>query len=327
VTAPPNGNIAPPGYYMLFALTSAGVPSVATFVHLSAGGPNQAPTATITSPGSDVTIDAGQSVSFAGSGSDPDGTIAAYSWTFPGGNPATSSVANTGAVTYSAAGTYTASFTVTDDGGLTSAAATRTVTVQDFALSATPSSQSVLPGGSTSYTATVSALAGFGGTVTLGVTGLPSGATASFAPASVTGSGSSTLSVSTSGTTPPGSYPLTITGTSGSLSRTVNVTLVVTGDFSISATPSSVTVQRGGNASYTVTIAAGAGFTGTVTLSASGLPRAATARFAPSSVVNAGTSVLTVDTKKNVVRGTYLLIVTGTSGNRVHSTSVTMVVQ
>ena len=32
VTAPPNGNIAPPGYYMLFVLNSAGVPSVARFV-------------------------------------------------------------------------------------------------------------------------------------------------------------------------------------------------------------------------------------------------------------------------------------------------------
>jgi galactose oxidase-like protein len=35
VTAPPNGNIAPPGYYMLFILNSAGVPSVASFVQLS----------------------------------------------------------------------------------------------------------------------------------------------------------------------------------------------------------------------------------------------------------------------------------------------------
>src|SRR5438309_4410701 len=34
VTAPPNGNIAPPGYYMLFLLNSAGVPSVASFVKL-----------------------------------------------------------------------------------------------------------------------------------------------------------------------------------------------------------------------------------------------------------------------------------------------------
>ena len=35
VTAPPNGNIAPPGYYMLFVLNTAGVPSVARFVKLS----------------------------------------------------------------------------------------------------------------------------------------------------------------------------------------------------------------------------------------------------------------------------------------------------
>src|SRR5712692_7816861 len=34
VTAPPNGNIAPPGYYMLFALNSSGVPSQASFVQL-----------------------------------------------------------------------------------------------------------------------------------------------------------------------------------------------------------------------------------------------------------------------------------------------------
>jgi hypothetical protein len=35
VTAPPNGNVAPPGYYMLFILNSAGVPSLASFVQLS----------------------------------------------------------------------------------------------------------------------------------------------------------------------------------------------------------------------------------------------------------------------------------------------------
>jgi len=186
VTAPPNGNVAPPGYYMLFALTSAGVPSVASFVHLSNAAPNQAPTATITSPGSNVTVSAGQSVSFAGTGSDPDGTIAAYSWSFPGGTPGSSAVASPGNVTYSTPGTYVASFTVTDNGGLTSPAATRTITVPDFSLSATPASQAILPGGSTSYTATVTAGAGLSGTVSFSVSGLPSGATASFNPASVT---------------------------------------------------------------------------------------------------------------------------------------------
>ena len=264
---------------------------------------------------------------FAGTGSDPDGTIASYSWTFPGGAPASSSVANPGNVTYSIPGTYVASFRVTDNGGLTSTAATRTVTVPDFSLTASPSTQTVLPGGSTSYTATVTGGAGFTGAVNFSVTGLPSGATASFAPASVTGSGSTTLSVTTSGTTPAGTYTLALTGTSGPVSHTVNVTLVVNGDFSISVAPASVTIARGAAATYNVTIAAGTGFSGSVTLSASGLPRFATAKFTPVSVVNAGTSVLTVSTKKNVASGTYTLTVTGTAGNRVHSASVTLVVR
>ena len=140
VTAPPHGNIAPPGYYMLFILNAAGVPSVAKFVQLSGTAPpNQAPTATITNPAADVTISAGQAVSFAGTGNDPEGGISAYAWTFAGGNPASSLAAVPGPVVYSTPGTYAASLTVTDDGGLTSPSATRTITVTapgDFSMSA-----------------------------------------------------------------------------------------------------------------------------------------------------------------------------------------------
>ena len=325
VTAPPNGSIAPPGYYMLFILNSAGVPSVASFVRVTAG--NQAPTATITSPASNVTINPGGSVAFSGTGSDVDGTITGYSWTFPGGSPASSSQANAGNVTYSTPGTYTASFTVTDNGGLTSAPATRTVTVTDFSLSATPGSQTVLPGGSTTYTATVTPGPGFTGTVNFSVTGLPAGATAFFNPTSVTTSGSTTLSVATSGTTPAGTYPLTIQGTSGPLTRTTNVTLVVNGDFSISATPASITINRGGTATYTVTITAGTGFSGTVDLSVTGVPPRTTATFNPASVVNSGTSTLTIATQNNTQKRTSTLTITGTGGGRTHSTTVTLTVQ
>src|ERR1044072_9498040 len=88
VTAPPNAKVAPPGYYMLFLVDANGVPSVATFVQLALHPSNQPPVATITSPSpSTVNIQAGQSVTFAGSASDPDGSIAAYHWVFPGGSP------------------------------------------------------------------------------------------------------------------------------------------------------------------------------------------------------------------------------------------------
>src|SRR5215831_6110905 len=76
----------------------------------------------------------------------------------------------------------------------------------DFSLSASPSSQTVAQGSGTSYTATVTALNGFTGTVTFSASGLPAGASASFNPTSVTGSGSSTMTVTTSSTTPAGTY-------------------------------------------------------------------------------------------------------------------------
>jgi hypothetical protein len=55
-------------------------------------------------------------------------------------------------------------------------------------------------------------------------------------------------------------------------------------DFTLAATPSTATVNPGGTATYTVSTAALHGFTGTVNLSASGLPGGATASFSPTSI-------------------------------------------
>jgi hypothetical protein len=130
VTGPPNGNIAPPGYYMLFILNNSGVPSVAKFVQVSKAPTDVPPTGTITGPATDITIAPGQSVTFAGTGSAPSGSITGYSWVFRGGSPGKSSLANPGAVTFTNAGTYTAVFTVTDSAGNTDPSPeTRTITV------------------------------------------------------------------------------------------------------------------------------------------------------------------------------------------------------
>jgi subtilisin family serine protease len=95
----------------------------------------------------------------------------------------------------------------------------------DFALSATPSSQTVVRGASTSYTVTVTPSGGFTGSVTLSSSGLAAGATGSFSPNPTTTT--STFSVSTTATATTGSFPVTITGTSGTLTRTTSVTLIV----------------------------------------------------------------------------------------------------
>jgi PKD domain len=306
----------------LFIVNSAGVPSVARFVRVPV---NQPPTAAISSPAANVTVQAGGSVSFAGSGNDPDGTVANYSWTFPGGSPAASSLAAPGLVTYATPGTYAASLTVTDNAGVASTPVIRTITVADFSLSATPTSQTVTAGGSATFTVGVTPSSGFTGTVTFSIAGLPSGATASFTPTTVQTSGSTSLKVTTNSSTPPGNYVLAISGSTGSLTHTANVTLAVTGDFSISVAPSSVTVPAGKDATYTVTI--GAGFTGIVTLSVQGLPKITNARFAPSSIVNSGQSTLTVSPKKNAASGTSTLTITGTGGNASHSATATLVIQ
>jgi hypothetical protein len=200
----------------------------------------------------------------------------------------------------------------------------------DFSLSASPSSQTVTAGGSTTYGVTIGALNGFTGVVNLTVSGLSTAVTGNFLPLSVTGSGGSTLTVSTSTTTPAGTSTLTITGTSGTLTHSTTVTLIVNAapspDFSISASPSSQTVTAGNSTTYSVTIGALNGFTGTVNLKVSGLPTGATGSFTPSSVTGSGTSSIGVSTSSSTPTGTSTLTITGTSGSLLHTTTVTLVV-
>jgi hypothetical protein len=234
VTGPPNGNIAPPGYYLLFILNSSGVPSVAKFVQVSPTPADQPPTGIITNPSTDQQVGIGQAVSFSGSGTDPDGTISAYEWVFPGGSPSSSTLANPGNVIYSTAGSYVASLTVTDNAGLTDPRPpTRTVTVGSlFSLAATPTTQTVAAGASTSFLVTVTPVTGFNGNVSFTTAKLPSGVTATFTPSSVTTSGSTTMNVTTSSSTPSGTYSLTINGTSGSFISSTTVTVAVTAGIS-----------------------------------------------------------------------------------------------
>jgi len=102
-----------------------------------------------------------------------------------------------------------------------------TAAPSDFSLQTASISPTVTAGGTASYTATVGALNGFTGTVTLSAGGLPAGATASFNPNPVNGAGTAALSLVTTGSTPAGTYTVTITGVSGTLQHSGTVTLVV----------------------------------------------------------------------------------------------------
>ena len=118
--------------------------------------------------------------------------------------------------------------TVTASGGGKSGTANVTVTAvpADFALSVSPTSQSVRRGSTATYAVTITGSGGFSGSVTLSLTGQPSGSTVTFSPNPATGS--STLTITTNGSTTRRTYSLTIKGTSGSLSHTVGASLTVT---------------------------------------------------------------------------------------------------
>ena len=103
----------------------------------------------------------------------------------------------------------------------------------DFTLSASPPSQTVNPGNSTTYTLTVTPVGGFIGNVTLSASGQSADTNISFNPSSVNITDStaqtSVLTVTTTAATPPGTYPLTIGGVSGNLQHSAGVSLIVPG--------------------------------------------------------------------------------------------------
>ncbi|GAA2066449.1 hypothetical protein GCM10009839_92820 [Catenulispora yoronensis] len=113
----------------------------------------------------------------------------------------------------------------------------------DFSVALSPTSGSVNPGQSASATVSTSVTSGSAVTVQFSAAGLPSGASASFSPTSVTAGNSSTLTVATSSSTPPGTYSVTVTGTAGSTTHSATYSLTVNG----SGGGGTVTVANPGN--------------------------------------------------------------------------------
>jgi hypothetical protein len=286
---------------------------------------NQGTSASFTIPTTAVAGYAGNVASFSVTGL-PSGATPTFS---PTTGAAGTTVLLTVTTTLSTPdGTYPLTISATDGSLSFFAYATLIVsTGPSFSLSATPSSRTVTVGAKTTYTVSTTALNGFAGVVSLSLSGLPSGATSAFSPASITGAGSSTLTITTTTSMAAGTYPLTITGKSGNLSETATVTLVANvPNFSVSASPTSQTISAGGHTTYTVSTKALNGFTGVISLEASGLPAGASADFSPTSITGAGSSTLTIDSTASIKAGTYTVTISGSSGSLTHTTTVKLVV-
>jgi glucuronoarabinoxylan endo-1,4-beta-xylanase len=196
-----------------------------------------------------------------------------------------------------------------------------------FTLAPSASTLAVTQGASATDTVSVTPSNGFTGSVAFTATGLPSGVTASFSPASSTTSSVITLTASSTATT-GGPVTVTITGTSGSTTASTTVALTVnaktTTGFSLSSSPSTLTVLQGASGTDTISVTDIGGFTGAVSFAATGLPSGVTASFSPTS--SATSSVLTLTASSTATTGAFTVTVTGTSGSTTASTTLTLTV-
>ena len=204
-----------------------------------------------------------------------------------------------------------------------------TVAGPGFSLSASPGSVSIVQGGSGSSTITSTATGGFNTAAALSAAGEPTGVSVSFSPASIAGTGTSTMSITVASSVAAGTYAITVTGTAGSTVESTTVSLTVTAPatpaFTISVSPSSGSLDQGQSGYATVTTAVSGGFNSAISLSATGLPSGVTGSFSPNPIAapGSGTTHFTLTVSRSAKTGTYPITITGTGGGITHTTTLT----
>ncbi|MDR3724355.1 MAG: hypothetical protein P4K83_07690 [Terracidiphilus sp.] len=225
-----------------------------------------------------------------------------------------------------AVGTDSVTLTGRDQSGQSSAV-TVTGIGAGFTLAASPNSIHLLTGaGDSSTTITVTDVGGFSGAVSLSLTGLPADVSASFSPGQT--STTSILSLGAHSTAAAsGPTPITITGTSGSLTQTLTIDLTVTlaPAFTLTPASTSLVVAQGGSTTEAVAITPVNGFASNVAFSVSGLPAGVTASFSPNTATASTTLTLTAASTATV-GGPVNLAITGVSGSLTQTSYVSLMV-
>jgi uncharacterized membrane protein len=197
-----------------------------------------------------------------------------------------------------------------------------------FTLSASPGAVSILQGNAGSSTISSSVTGGFDSAIALTASGEPSGVTVGFSPTSITGAGSSSMSITVASTVAAGTYTITVTGTSGSTVETTTVSLTVTapnsGSFTLSVSPSSGYLDEGQSGYAVVTVTASGGFDSAVSFTATGVPSGVTTSFSPTTVTGSGTTDFNLTVARTAKTGTYTITIKGTSGTKSASTTLSL---
>ena len=102
----------------------------------------------------------------------------------------------------------------------------------------------------------------------------------------------------------------------------------VPGDFTISSSPTALTVARSTSGTLTISTTLSGSFNSSLALSASGLPEGTTASFSPTSIAapGAGSSTMSIAAGASTAVGTYNVTVTGTGGGKTHSATISLTV-
>ncbi len=212
------------------------------------------------------------------------------------------------------------------------------VTGTGFSLASDLEVGNVDPGGSETYTVTVTGGTGFSSAVTLGVADLGPDFTPTFVPPAVTPTAgnpnpTSVLTLTASATVAPGRDEFSITATRGELVRSIPAAIVVNAPpgFTVSVNPGSINLNPDTSGTYTVTVSRQGEFSSEVSLSTSDLGTDFTPAFSPPSVTPTAetprpTSVLTLTASDTVSPVTDPFTITGTSGEISAATAATVVV-
>jgi hypothetical protein len=122
---------------------------------------------------------------------------------------------------------------------------------------------------------------------------------------------------------PGGNYSLSVVA-NGIQSSAMPVTVVAAADFSLTANPSTLSIAQGSQGTSLITVVPANGFSGSVNLSASGLPSGVTAQFSPNPTT--ATSTLTLTASGTATKGTSTVTITGTSGALTHTTTIQLTI-
>lgn len=228
-------------------------------------------------------------------------------------------------------GNYSLVITGSNDDGVVHSWAI-TLRVSGFYIAA-PAAKSVVRGMSTTIEIGVQSVGTFSSAVALSALGVPDNMTVSFNPASVTpppgGPSASVLTISTTSSLAYGTYYLTVRGTSASLTSQQAIAITV-GEFSITATPPSVTAAQNTTAIFNVNGTSSNDYSATMSLSVSGYPLGVIPTFSPSSILippaGSASSNLSLAISSTAPVGNYTLTITGTSGSQNHTTTVILMI-